>query len=150
MDINKVLEVLPHRFPFLLIDRVVSMTKPEGKNRVGYKLTAIKNVSVNEPHFPGHFPDNPVMPGVLQIEALAQAAALVCYHEDTAPGFQVAIASINNAKFRRPVVPGDQLIVDVEITRDGGRIVCCRGEGRVDGKVVVEADVVATVKHVTK
>ena len=113
MDIHKILKQLPHRYPFLLVDRVISIDK-------GRHIRALKNVTMNEPFFQGHFPHRPVMPGVLMLEALAQAAALLAFDAlDTSPNENSVyyFAGIDGARFKRPVEPGDQLILDVELLR---------------------------------
>jgi 3-hydroxyacyl-[acyl-carrier-protein] dehydratase len=140
--VDDILSLLPHRFPFLLIDRVDEILVPSLKTRVGRRATGIKNVTINEPYFPGHFPHKPVMPGVLQIEAMAQMAALACV-EVGGPRADVLIAGINDARFRRPVVPGDQLVITAEVIKDRSPIlvVSCRAE--VDGQVVSEAELIA-------
>lgn len=138
-DINQIMGILPHRYPFLLIDRVASVDP-------GKSIVAIKNVTVNEPHFPGHFPGHPVMPGVLIVEAMAQAAGIMAYlaSDDNVRNKVCYFVSIDNAKFRRPVVPGDQL--RIEITTQ----FCKRGIWAVSGKayvgetLVTEADLRAT------
>ena len=115
-SIDKVREILPHRYPFLLIDRVVSVTDGQKKDsRVGRKLKAIKCVTVNEEYFNGHFPKKPIMPGVLQIEAMAQAGGLACYLSEKDKNFELLIAGIQKAKFRRQVIPGDVLTFQVEV-----------------------------------
>jgi len=139
LDINQIMGFLPHRYPFLLIDRVVDVEP-------GKRIVAIKNVTVNEPHFPGHFPGHPVMPGVLIIEAMAQAAGVMVYlaSDEETKNKVCYFVSINNAKFRRPVLPGDQLRIEIEQT------FCKRGIWGVSGKVyvgdvlVTEADMKAT------
>ena len=142
---QEILNILPHRFPFLLVDKVISWTKgPDEKNRTGQKIVAIKNVTFNEPFFPGHFPGMPVMPGVLQIEAMAQAACLAYYRRGD-PEMDFFIASADNAKFRRPVVPGDVLELHAEILRDRGSMLTIRTEAKVNGNVVSEADILAKV-----
>jgi len=113
MDIHKILKQLPHRFPFLLVDRVTQIEK-------GKRITALKNVTINEPFFVGHFPHRPVMPGVLMLEALAQAAALLAFDAlDATPNDQMVyyFAGIEGARFKRPVEPGDQLVLQVELLR---------------------------------
>jgi beta-hydroxyacyl-ACP dehydratase FabZ len=139
MDIRAIQALLPHRFPFLLVDRVLEET-PD-------KIVALKNVTVNEPFFNGHFPGHPVMPGVLVIEALAQAGAiLACKQSNFDPATQVIyFMAIDKAKFRRPVVPGDQLHLEVVPLRKGGAIWRMRGEAKVDGQVVTEAEFLATL-----
>ena len=108
MNINEIMEVLPHRFPMLLVDRI--LTLEPGKRAVG-----IKNVSINESFFQGHYPGKPVMPGVLIVEAMAQAGAVILLTFDEYRGFVPMMGSLDNVKFRRPVVPGDQLVSDVEL-----------------------------------
>ena len=139
-----ILKLLPHRFPFLLVDRVDELYKPEGSSRVGRKIRARKNVTFNEPFFPGHFPHRPVMPGVLQIEAMAQCAALAVT-EPGAAKLDVAIAGVNDARFRRPVVPGDTLILEAEILKDRSGILVIKCVAKVDGQVACEAEIIAKV-----
>lgn len=140
-----ILKILPHRYPFLLVDKVVSRSAgPEKGTRVGQKITAVKNVTMNEPFFQGHFPDLPIMPGVLQIEAMAQAACLAYLR----PGDQQMdffIAGINEARFRRPVVPGDTLVLNAEVLKDRGQMLVIRAEATVDGQRVCEAEILAKV-----
>ncbi len=138
----EILKLLPHRFPFLLVDRVDELYKPESGARVGRKIRAIKNVTINEPFFPGHFPHRPVMPGVLQIEAMAQAAAISCVELD-GPRMDVAIAAVDGARFRRPVVPGDTLEITAEVLKDRNMMMVIRCEARVRGQVVCEAEMIA-------
>ena len=109
-----IMKLLPHRFPFLLVDRVEEIYRPPNGARVGLKIRATKNVTINEPFFPGHFPHRPVMPGVLQIEALAQVAALSCILPN-GPKLDVAIAGITSARFRQPVWPGDVEVVKLQL-----------------------------------
>jgi beta-hydroxyacyl-ACP dehydratase FabZ len=145
MDTTKILEVLPHRYPFLLVDKVVSLEySKDPKNRTGSKIVALKNVTINEPFFQGHFPGLPVMPGVLQIEAMAQAACLAFARpgEDTNIYF---IMGINEARFRRVVVPGDTLMLHAEILKDRGSILIVKVEAKVDGHIASEAEIMAKV-----
>jgi len=140
MDVLEIQKLLPHRYPFLLVDRVVSIEP-------GKALRAYKNVSVNEPFFEGHFPGHPVMPGVLVLEALAQASAILAYRST---GFDPAqkvtyLMAIDGAKFRRPTVPGDRLELEVEVLRFKGSILKTRGVAKVDGEVVAEGEFLATV-----
>jgi beta-hydroxyacyl-ACP dehydratase FabZ len=145
MTCDEILTVLPHRFPFLLVDKVVSwQAGPNKDNRTGQKIVAIKNVTFNEPFFPGHFPGMPIMPGVLQLEALAQAACLAYYRRGD-PQMDFFIASVSEGKFRRPVVPGDVLELHAEIVRDRGTMLIIRTEAKVNGKVVSEANILAKV-----
>jgi len=127
--------ILPHRYPFLLIDKVVEM---EAKTRV----VAIKNVSMNEPHFPGHFPDYPIMPGVLQVEAMAQAGGALLlgeYSAEERADKLIVFTGIENARFRRPVLPGDVLRIEVTVENWRSRAVKMKGECTVEGKVVSDA-----------
>jgi beta-hydroxyacyl-ACP dehydratase FabZ len=140
LDIRAIERILPHRYPFLLVDRVDEV----GPDR----LIARKLVTRNEPHFEGHFPGNPVMPGVLIIEALAQAGALLAAQS---VGFNpethlIYFMSIDKAKFRKPVVPGDVLTLDVTPLRKGASIWKLRGEAKVDGAVVAEAELMASIQ----
>ncbi|NOH83077.1 3-hydroxyacyl-ACP dehydratase FabZ [Vibrio genomosp. F6] len=135
MNITEIQELLPHRYPFLLIDRVVDFE--EAKH-----LTAIKNVSVNEPQFTGHFPQLPVFPGVLILEAMAQATGLLAFKSFGAPSENELyyFASVDKAKFRKPVVPGDQMIIEVEFIKERRGIAQFNGVARVDGDVVCSAE----------
>lgn len=135
MDIGEIMAILPHRYPFLLIDRIVEIDRKT-------RIVAIKNVSVNEPHFQGHFPDYPIMPGVLMVEAIAQAGGTLLLTEipDRADKLMV-FTGIDNAKFRRPVVPGDQVRIEVKVLQWRSRAVKMLGIATVDGKVVCEATV---------
>jgi beta-hydroxyacyl-ACP dehydratase FabZ len=143
--IEDILRILPHRFPFLLIDRVLSVVEgPNSDSRMGRKVVAIKNVTFNEPYFMGHFPHRPVMPGVLQIETMAQAGALAAFRE-TDPPQDVAIVSVSEAKFRRPIVPGDSLHVHAEITKDRGSMIGLICAVYVDGVKAAEAEMLAKV-----
>ena len=130
MDINQIKEILPHRYPFLLIDRVISID--------GNKIVAIKNVTANENYFQGHFPIEPVMPGVLIIEALAQTGAVAILSKDEFKGKIAYFAGIDKAKFRRKVVPGDTLRLEVELTKLRGRAGVGYGVAYVDDKKVCE------------
>lgn len=140
MDIQKILSALPHRYPFLLVDRVVEVVK-------GERIHAYKNVTFNEPFFQGHFPGAPVMPGVLQLEALAQAGGLLAY--ETSPFDPktklVLFMSLDKCKFRRIVAPGDRLDLHVTIARVKGSIWKFNGEARVDGQLASEAELMAMI-----
>ncbi|MBK7847905.1 MAG: 3-hydroxyacyl-ACP dehydratase FabZ [Zoogloea sp.] len=143
MDINEIKQYIPHRYPFLLVDRIVEI-------ELGKRALGLKNVTINEPFFPGHFPHNPVMPGVLIIEALAQAAAVLAFKTDgTIPDkdAMVYFASVDNVRFKRPVVPGDQLILDVEIVRTIRNIWKFKGVARVAGEVATEAEFMCAIKR---
>jgi 3-hydroxyacyl-[acyl-carrier-protein] dehydratase len=135
MDILEIMSILPHRYPFLLIDRILEI---EPRTRI----VALKNVTMNEPFFQGHFPDYPIMPGVLMIEAIAQAGGTMLMTEvpDRANKLMV-FTGIDNAKFRRPVVPGDQVRIEVTVLQWRSRAVRMLGIATVDGKVVCEATV---------
>ncbi len=144
MDICEIKSYLPHRYPLLLVDRVLSYE--EGKT-----ITAIKNVTVNEEFFNGHFPHKPVMPGVLMIEAMAQTAALLSFKTmgiKPDENSVVYFVGIDNARFKRPVGPGDQLKMDVEIVRNARGIWKYKAVGTVDGQVAVEADLMCTIRNV--
>ncbi|SRR3989339_277669 len=138
VDIKGIMALLPHRFPFLLVDRVEIIE--EGK-----KVRGIKNITMNEDCFNGHFPGNPVFPGVLQVEAMAQTGGVMMLRNPALQGKNVLFVSINNVKFRRMVFPGDQLVMEVESTRFGGRIAAMKGKATVDGELVVEADFVCAI-----
>lgn len=143
-DIHQILASLPHRYPFLLVDRVVEIEK-------GKRIKALKNVSINEPFFTGHFPHRPVMPGVLMLEAMAQAAALLVFDmlgvvpdEKTVYYF----AGIDNARFKRPVEPGDQLVLEVAIDRVKAGIYKFKGSASVDGQIAAQADLMCTMRRI--
>jgi len=139
LDVNEIMKILPHRYPFLLVDRIVEMES--GKNIVG-----LKNVSINEPFFPGHFPGHPVMPGVLIIEAMAQVAAVLAYlSSDTDVKSKVVyFTGIDNARFRKPVMPGDQLRFELSVTACKRGIWMFDAKAYVEGKLVTEAELKAT------
>lgn len=145
LDILAIRKRIPHRFPFLLIDRVLSFTPgPDPKQRVGRKVVARKNVTVNEGFFQGHFPHAPVMPGVLQVEAMAQAGALACVVGDD-ENLDVRIAKIEEARFRRPVVPGDTLEIHAEITKEKAGLICLSAETLCDGEQVAQVTIWAKI-----
>ena len=139
-DIGKIKRMIPHRYPFLMIDRVVNI-------EVNRFAIGIKNVTVNEPHFDGHFPAIPVMPGVLIIEAMAQTAAVLVVHTlgINAEGKLVYFMSVDNARFRRPVMPGDQLRIHVSKERSRGNVWKFSGEAKVNGTLVAEATYAAMI-----
>lgn len=144
MDIHEILNYLPHRFPFLLVDRVISLE--EGK-----EITAVKNVTINEPFFPGHFSYYPVMPGVLVVEALAQAAAILSFKTMNSKPSDDSVyyfAGIDNVRFKRPVSPGDQLILKVKIERIMRGIWKYNAQALVDDAVAAEADLLCTLKMI--
>lgn len=132
-DITRILETLPHRYPFLLIDRITEVEP-------GVRATGIKQVTINEWYFQGHFPGQPVMPGVLMVEALAQVGAVALLSQPEHQGKIVYFAGIDGVRFRRVVVPGDTLTLSVELTRMRSRVGKGRGEGRVDGQLAVEGE----------
>jgi len=142
MNIHDVMRHLPHRYPFLLVDRVLECEP-------GKSIVALKNVTMNEPHFPGHFPHHPVMPGVLILEALAQAAAVLSYvTENKVPDDSsvVYFAGIDGARFKKPVMPGDQLILKVELLRNMRGIWKYATRAEVDGELVAEAEMMAALR----
>jgi 3-hydroxyacyl-[acyl-carrier-protein] dehydratase len=144
MDIQQILRKLPHRYPFLLVDRVLELEK-------NVRIRALKNVTMNEPFFPGHFPARPVMPGVLMLEALAQAAALLSFASmdaDPPEDMVVYFAGIDNARFKRPVGPGDQLVLEASIDRHKSGIYRYKARATVDGQIAVEADLMCTMRKV--
>ncbi|MCX7195995.1 MAG: 3-hydroxyacyl-ACP dehydratase FabZ [Proteobacteria bacterium] len=143
MDIYEVLEYLPHRYPFLLIDRVLSYEP-------GKDIVAVKNVTINEPFFSGHFPHYPVMPGVLTIEAMAQAAIILAFKTlDTKPDDKSVyyFVGIDGARFKKPVIAGDQLILKVSFLRNSRGLWKFSATGEVDGKIAAEAELMCTVRE---
>ena len=144
MDIHQILKQLPHRYPILLVDRVLEIEK-------GVRIKAIKNVCINEPFFMGHFPHRPVMPGVLMLEALAQAAALLSFDAlGSSPDDNTVyyFAGIDGARFKRPVEPGDQLILDVSIDRMKAGIFKFKARALVGEEVAVEAELMCTMRKI--
>jgi 3-hydroxyacyl-[acyl-carrier-protein] dehydratase len=137
MTVNEIMKLLPHRYPFLLVDKIVDL-KP-GESAVG-----LKNVTINEPFFQGHFPGQPIMPGVLVIEAMAQVAGVMAFRSGM-EGKSVYFMSIDNAKFRRPIVPGDQVMMEIKVLKQRGNVWRFSGAATVDGKVVSEAEFTAMV-----
>jgi len=142
MDIHQILDYLPHRYPILLVDRVLDVV-------AGTSIRALKNVSVNEPYFPGHYPHHPVMPGVLIVEAMAQTAAILAFKtmgsrpDDKSVYYFVGI---DNARFKKPVGPGDQLVIDVTLSASKRGIWKFSAVARVDGQVASEADLICAVR----
>jgi len=146
LDIHEILNHLPHRYPFVLIDRVIDL-------KLNEEITAIKNVTINEPFFPGHFPYHPVMPGVLIVEAMAQAAAVLSFKtmnvlpsEDSVYYF----AGIDNVRFKKPVSPGDQLVLNVKIDRVLKGIWKYKAQAKVDDQIVAEAEMMCILKNIKK
>ncbi len=136
---REIQNILPHRFPFLLVDRIIEM-KPKTK------AVGLKNVTINEPFFQGHFPDNPIMPGVLVVEAMAQVSGILAFHSG-AKGNAVYFMSIEKAKFRKPVVPGDQLRFEVNVLQQRNNVWKFAGQSFVDNKLVAEAEFTAMVSE---
>jgi 3-hydroxyacyl-[acyl-carrier-protein] dehydratase len=146
MDIQEILNYLPQRYPILMIDRVISIEP-------GKSIVAIKNVTVNEPYFLGHFPGKPIMPGVLILEAMAQATGILALHankERNKEGFLYLFAGIDKARFKRPVVPGDQLLIAAEVLKVKGDIWKCKVSAKVDNKLVCEAELTGAGKDTSK
>ncbi len=138
MEIKEIIHILPHAYPFLLVDRIIEMEP-------GKRIVGIKNVTYNEPFFPGHFPGRPIMPGVLIVEAMAQTAGILVFNslpqEPHKP--PIYFLGIDNVRFRKPVIPGDQLRLELEITKHRQSIWGFKGKALVDGKLVAEAELLA-------
>ncbi len=137
-DINSIMQNLPHRYPFLLIDRVIDLVKNES-------IVVLKNVSINEPFFQGHFPDTPIMPGVLIVEAMGQAGG-VLVSQSLPPekqGRLIYFMGFDKVRFRKPVVPGDQLIIELQMLKMRSKVVKMAGTARVDEKIVAEGQLMA-------
>lgn len=144
--LEEIKNILPHRYPFLLVDRVLSIEPgPKAGSTEGSILKALKNVTVNEEFFNGHFPHKPIMPGVLILEAMAQAGALA-NHKSSEPDMEFLIASITDAKFRKPVTPGDQLVLTAHVVKVKGKIKRIHCTAEVDDEVVAEAKVMAVAQ----
>ncbi len=144
LDIHQILKQLPHRYPILLVDRVIDL-------ELGKSIRAIKNVTINEPFFTGHFPHRPVMPGVLMLEAMAQAAALLSFAtQGVTPDDKTVyyFAGIDGARFKRPVEPGDQLVMDVTLERAKAGIYKFKGTTRVGEEIACEAELMCTMRTV--
>ena len=139
MDVNEIRQILPHRYPFLLVDRIVEL-EPE-------RIVGIKNVTVNEPFFAGHFPDFPVMPGVLIVEAMAQTAGVLVLRSIPERDSKIVfLVSVDAARFRKPVVPGDQLRIEMNMLRRKGSVAKMSGRVTVDGVLVAEAEVMCKLE----
>jgi len=138
-DITEIMKFLPHRYPFILVDRILKLEP-------GNEIVALKNVTINEPFFQGHFPARPVMPGVLIVEAMAQAGGVLAYESrpQQEHGGIVYFMGFDQVRFRRPVVPGDQLILSVRILRQRGKVIKASGVATVDGQKVAEAELMAS------
>ena len=146
LDIHEILNHLPHRYPFVLIDRVTDL-------KLNEEITAIKNVTINEPFFPGHFPYHPVMPGVLIVEAMAQAAAVLSFKTMNVLPSEESVyyfAGIDNVRFKKPVSPGDQLILNVKIDRVLKGIWKYKAQAKVDDQIVSEAEMMCILKNIQK
>src|SRR5204862_8317028 len=133
LDITQVMKILPHRQPFLMVDKVIKID--------GNQITALKNVSINEPWFQGHFPGHPIMPGVLQLEAIAQVAGILMLKQAENFGKIAYFMSAESVKWRKPVRPGDTVVIDVELTKSRGKIGKAKGVCLVDNEAVSEAEV---------
>jgi 3-hydroxyacyl-[acyl-carrier-protein] dehydratase len=145
LDIHQILKKIPHRYPILLIDRVLELDK-------GKRIRALKNVSINEPHFLGHFPHRPVMPGVLMLEAMAQAATvltLISLDTELDENTVCYFAGIDGARFKRPVEPGDQLVLDVTLDRAKAGIFKYTGKAYVGEEIAAEAELMCTMRRIT-
>ncbi|HEV8375794.1 MAG TPA: 3-hydroxyacyl-ACP dehydratase FabZ [Candidatus Polarisedimenticolia bacterium] len=139
LDVRAIMDIIPHRYPFLLVDRVLELDE-------GRRIVALKNVTFNEPFFQGHFPGNPIMPGVLVVEAMAQAGAVLLLHSrPESRGKVVYFAGIDKAKFRRPVVPGDAIRLHVEVLKLRSRTCLMRGEAFVEDRLVAEAEIFSSM-----
>ncbi len=141
LNINEVMEMLPHRYPFLMIDRILEMEPPK-------RIVGMKNVTINEPFFQGHFPGHPIMPGVLLVEAMAQAGGVLAMK--SLPPEQVTkkvlyFMSIDKAKFRKPVIPGDQVRFEIETVKERGNVKQFKAQALVEGAVVAEAEMMAMI-----
>ena len=137
-DLREILTLLPHRYPFLLVDKIIEIDSDES-------AIGIKNVTVNEPHFMGHFPDHPIMPGVLLIEGMAQTAGAICARKSRSGSNLVYFMTIDNARFRKPVVPGDRVEYHVVKQKQRGNIWKFHCDAKVDGQLVAEADIGAMI-----
>jgi beta-hydroxyacyl-ACP dehydratase FabZ len=141
LDLEEIQRVLPHRYPFLMVDRILSI-------ELGQRIVGLKNITINEPFFQGHFPGRPIMPGVLIMEALAQVGAILALLSTPQnPGNLIFLLGLDKVRFRKPVVPGDQLLLEVESMRGGQKFWKMRGTALVNRTVVAEAEILASVKH---
>lgn len=142
IDVREIMEIMPHRYPFLLVDRIESLKE-------GEEIIGIKNVTINEPFFVGHFPGNPIMPGVLIIEAMAQVGGVLAFHSSPKEwaGSLVYFMGIDKVRFRKPVVPGDQLRLKLTTIRQKQRVFKMRGEAYVEDTLVAEAELMAAIER---
>jgi 3-hydroxyacyl-[acyl-carrier-protein] dehydratase len=142
IDVREIMEIMPHRYPFLLVDRIESLKE-------GEEIIGIKNVTINEPFFAGHFPGNPIMPGVLIIEAMAQVGGVLAFHSSPKEwaGSVVYFMGIDKVRFRKPVVPGDQLRLKLTTIRQKQRVFKMRGEAYVEDTLVAEAELMAAIER---
>ena len=140
LQIQEIMELLPHRYPFILVDRIIELV-------VGERIVALKNVTINEPFFQGHFPGRPIMPGVLIVEAMAQAGGVLAYRSRAAgsQGAPIYFMAIDKVRFRKPVVPGDQLVFEVKLLKQRAKVVKMAGVAKVDGVRVAEAELMAAL-----
>lgn len=138
IEIREIMKILPHAYPFLLVDRILEV-------EAGKRIVGVKNVTYNEPFFPGHFPGRPIMPGVLIVEAMAQTAGMLVFQsvDEESRKKPVFFLGMDNVKFRRPVIPGDQLRLEIEMTKHRQSIWGFKGKALVDGKLVAEAELLA-------
>jgi len=145
MDINKIMEYLPHRYPFLLVDRIVEIEVPK-------RIVGIKNVTINEPQFTGHFPGLPIFPGVLILEAMAQVGGILLIEslQLEIGKYAILYAGVDDARFKRPVTPGDTMVIEMEALVMKKRLSKMKGTVKVDGKVAAEAVIMASVTEVEK
>ncbi len=150
LSIEEIIKILPHRHPFIFVDRVIEVAwGPHYPQRTGNTIKAIKNITINEPYFQGHFPHRPVMPGVIILEVFAQVGALLCNRPGDPPQ-DVALVGINEARFRQPVIPGDQLLIEMDCRKDRGQILIFGGKVTVNGETVAEAELLAKVFPLVK
>ena len=140
LDINKILKILPHRYPFILVDRILELDP-------GKRVVGVKNITINEPYFQGHFPDYPIVPGVLIIEAMAQTWGVCVFalHPEEAENKNLFFSGVDKARFRKPVLPGDQLRMEMELIKHRDPLWKFRGIATVDGNLVAEAELLASV-----
>ena len=138
IDIKEIIRLLPHRYPFLLVDRILAVEKEKS-------ITGLKNVTINEPFFQGHFPTDPIMPGVLILEGMAQAGGILAFHSlpEMVGEKLIYFAGIDKVRFRQPVVPGDQLIFEMAVLKQKGKIWKMSGKAKVDDSLVAEAELIA-------